>query len=86
MPEVFDEASRLLVLNFMHELFRTKVKIDIDKFDAQQRRKEHKQSRIFHHIKEFVGFSSIRDRISSQKRRSDYKITRNGRSTSTNKK
>lgn len=33
MPEVFDEASRLLVLNFMHELFCTKVKIDIDKFD-----------------------------------------------------
>lgn len=27
--------AELLVLNFMHELFRTKAKIDIDKFDEE---------------------------------------------------
>lgn len=48
----------------MHELFRTKVKIDIDKFDEiaaseKQKNEKHKRSRIFHLIKEFLGFSNM---------------------------
>jgi hypothetical protein len=59
MPEVFNEASRLLVLNFMHELFRTKAKIDIDKFDEIAVQRTQKQTRIIHLVKEFLGFSSM---------------------------